>query len=191
MTVESEPSQVPGVYTPTAGHERAGVDLYRIPLGTGGSRFVRLNCLVYEAIKAWLEGRRPLDLYHAALQVYIPDARFGVEVTPIPDSHLDPRGVLFERPVGSRWLSGLRERCIRELFVVSGVSGILGAVDAPLRSGNAHPDRIRRVAARFPAAPVLVGVFFRRLTRRLSKHSERWAGVLRAVGGCVRRPATP
>jgi hypothetical protein len=108
MNVESEPSHAPGMYTPTARHDGAGVDLYWIPLGAGGAGFVRLNGLVYEAIKARLEDRRPLDLYHAALEVHVPQSRYVIEMTPIPDHDPESRGVVVEGPVGNRWLSGLR-----------------------------------------------------------------------------------
>lgn len=108
MNAESEPSQAPGRYTPAARHDGAGVDLYWIPLGAGGAGFVRLNGLVYEAVKARMEDRRPLDLYHAALEVHVPQSRYVIEMTPIPDHDPESRGVVVEGPVGSRWLSGLR-----------------------------------------------------------------------------------
>lgn len=49
----------------------AAVDLYWLPLGAGvpsGSRLVRVNGRVYEALSAAFERRRPLDLYHAGLE---------------------------------------------------------------------------------------------------------------------------
>ena len=50
----------------------ASIDLYWLPLGAGG-RFVQFNGRVYEAIRAHRERRRPLDLYHSALEVVVPD----------------------------------------------------------------------------------------------------------------------
>ena len=50
----------------------AGVDLYWLPLGAGGHS-VRLNGRVYERLAAWLGRREPLDLYHAALVVDVPE----------------------------------------------------------------------------------------------------------------------
>src|SRR6266851_3563200 len=63
---------------------RVGIDLYWLPLGAGGN-FVRLNGRVYEAIKARLDRRPACDLYHSALQVYVPEGRHVVENTPVVD----------------------------------------------------------------------------------------------------------
>ena len=90
---------------------QASVELYWLPLGAGGW-FVRLNGPLWEAIQARLEHRRPLDLYHTALIVRVPEGRFVVEnCWPIPDAHGPSRGVLVEGPVGSRKLD---ERLIVE-----------------------------------------------------------------------------
>ena len=80
----------------------AGVYLLWLPLGAGGVGFVRLNGRIYEGIKARREGRRPLDLYHAALEVRVPEGRFVVEnAWPSPDADTAARGVVFEGPVFS------------------------------------------------------------------------------------------
>ena len=90
------------------GPARASVELYWLPLGAGGW-FVRLNGRLWEAIQARLEHRRPLDLYHTALVVRVPEGRFVVEnCWPIPDAHGPSRGVLVEGPVGSRRLGPWR-----------------------------------------------------------------------------------
>jgi hypothetical protein len=87
----------------------ASIDLYWIPLGAGGAGFVRLNGRVYEAIKARLERRRPLDLYHTALEVRVTEGRFIIEnAWPSPDADTASRGVVVEGPVGSRRLARLR-----------------------------------------------------------------------------------
>jgi hypothetical protein len=52
---------------------KTSIDLYWIPLGAGGAGLVRFNGWVYEAIKARGERRRPLDLYHTALEVRVPE----------------------------------------------------------------------------------------------------------------------
>lgn len=54
----------------------ASIELYWLPLGAGGW-FVRLNGRIYEAIHALLERRRPLDLYHSALQVRVSEGRLS------------------------------------------------------------------------------------------------------------------
>jgi len=85
-----------------------GIDLYWLPLGAGG-RFVRLNGRVYEAIHAIVERRRPLDLYHSALEVRVPEGRFVIENSwPIPDADGASRGVVVEGPVASRRVARFR-----------------------------------------------------------------------------------
>ncbi|MGH3113714.1 MAG: hypothetical protein ACRDOP_09645 [Gaiellaceae bacterium] len=78
-----------------------GVDLYWLPLGAGG-RSVRLNGRVFEALAALLERRPPRDLYHSALEVRVPEGRFVIEMTPIPDGNGAERGVVAEGSVGAR-----------------------------------------------------------------------------------------
>ena len=86
----------------------ASIDLYWLPLGAGG-RFVRFNGRVYEAIHAHRERRQPLDLYHSALVVTVPEGSFVIENSwPIPDRNGSTRGVAVEGPVGSRRLARFR-----------------------------------------------------------------------------------
>jgi hypothetical protein len=86
----------------------AGIDLYWLPLGAGGW-FVRLNGRIYEAVNALAERRRPLDLYHSALEVRVPEGRFVIEnCWPIPDGEGTARGVVVEGPVASRRLGRRR-----------------------------------------------------------------------------------
>ena len=97
---------------PTCGVDEAtsvyGIDVYWLPLGAGGW-FVRLNGLIYECVVARQEHRRPLDLYHSALEVRLPEGRFVIEdAWPIPDAEGDSRGVVVEGPVWTRGLARLR-----------------------------------------------------------------------------------
>lgn len=86
----------------------AGIDLYWLPLGAGG-HLVRLNGRIYEAVKAHLEGRRAFDLYHSALEVFVPEGRFIIEQAwPIRDSDGPSRGVAVEGSVFSRRLGRFR-----------------------------------------------------------------------------------
>jgi hypothetical protein len=79
----------------------SGIDLYWLPLGAGG-HFVRFNGHVYEAILSRRERRRPLDLYHSALEIRVAEGRFVIENSwPIPDPNGAARGVTVEGPVGS------------------------------------------------------------------------------------------
>ncbi len=93
----------------TAGAPWSGVFLYWIPLGSGGSGFVRLNGRIYEAITARREQRPSLDLHHTALIVSLPEGRYVVETMwPRPDMDGARRGVMVEGPVFSRHLSFTR-----------------------------------------------------------------------------------
>ena len=49
--------------------------------GAGGW-FLLFNGRIWEAIQAPLERRRPLALYHSALEVHLPEGRFVVEAGP-------------------------------------------------------------------------------------------------------------
>ena len=86
----------------------SSVALYWLPLGAGGSGCVRWNGRLFEIAQARREHRRPQQLYHAALEVYLDAARYVIEMGPVW-SHRDPRrGVVFEGPVGSTWLGHSR-----------------------------------------------------------------------------------
>jgi len=86
----------------------SGIDLYWLPLGAGG-HLVKFNGLLYESIQARWQHRRPLDLYHTALVVTVPEGRYVVEnAWPIPDREPQTRGVIVQGPVWSRWLGRLR-----------------------------------------------------------------------------------
>jgi hypothetical protein len=89
-------------------HPAPGIDLYWLPLGAGG-HFVRLNGRLYEAVQAYRQGRRPMDLYHSALEVHVPEGRFVIETAwPIPDADPNSRGVALEGPVFARRIARLR-----------------------------------------------------------------------------------
>ena len=108
MTVPAQP-RLTGTAAPSLpGAASASIELYWLPLGAGGW-FVRLNGRIWEALHARLEHRRPLDLYHTALVVRVPEGRFVVEnCWPIPDPDGPSRGVLVAGPVGSRRLGQWR-----------------------------------------------------------------------------------
>jgi hypothetical protein len=132
-----------------------GVDLYWLPLGAGGHS-VRLNGRVFEAVAARLERRPPCDLYHAALEVYVPEGRFVIEQAPIPDSNGGERGVVAEGAVGSRWAGRFR---IFRYEVRRWCGGIIPdvneAVESPQRL-TADPDLAQRVLDLVPHVPTAV-----------------------------------
>jgi len=82
------------------------IDLYWLPLGAGGHS-VRLNGLVFEAVAARLQHRDRADLYHSALEVYVPAGRFVIEQAPAWGESGE-RGVVAEGPVGAHWAGRFR-----------------------------------------------------------------------------------
>ncbi len=133
----------------------ASVDLYWLPLGAGG-HLVRLNGRVYEAIAAFVQRRERYDLYHAALQVELPEGTYVVEQAPVPDLSGEARGVVAEGPVGARWAG--RFRIFRyEIRVWRGgnIPDVAEAVDSPRRLAD-HVDRARRVLNAVSEVPALV-----------------------------------
>jgi hypothetical protein len=132
----------------------AGIDLYWLPLGAGGHS-VRLNGRVFEWFAARLDGRDPCDLYHSALQVYVPGARFVIEQAPVWRAD-DERGVVAEGAVGVRAFGRLplfryeirrwREGLIPDLDE---------AVESPQRLSD-DPDCARRLLELVPQVPTPV-----------------------------------
>ena len=135
---------------------RAPVELYWLPLGAGGHS-VRLNGRVYEAFAAML-GRRPRrDLYHAALEVSLPDGRFVIEMTPVPRANADPeRRAVATGAVGSR-LAG-RFRLFRyevRCWLDGVIPDVAEAVDSP-RAVAVQAEQARWLLRLAPLVPTPV-----------------------------------
>jgi hypothetical protein len=133
----------------------SGVDLYWLPLGAGGHS-VRLNGRVFEAVAARLERREPCDLYHAALEMHVPEGRYVIEQAPVRRGNRAERGVVAEGPVGSRWAGRVRifryeVRCWRG-GVIPDVSE---AVESPRRLTD-DPEAAQRVLDLAPHVPTPV-----------------------------------
>jgi hypothetical protein len=138
-----------------AAGDRAGIDLYWLPLGAGGN-FVRLNGRIYEAIKARLDRRPVFDLYHSGLQVFVPEGRYTIEQTPVVDSRGQERGVVAEGPVGARWAGRFRIFRYEMRRWHDGVIPDIGeAVDSPRRLSDDVADA-RRLLEFVPQIPTLV-----------------------------------
>jgi hypothetical protein len=137
-------------------HREAGIDLYWLPLGAGGS-FVRLNGRVYEAIQARRERRPARDLYHSALEIRVAEGRFVIETAwPIPDATPASRGVALEGAVGSRRLARFR-LCRYEVrrWRDGEIPDVLEAVASPQRVSD--DERIAgSVLDLVPSVPALV-----------------------------------
>lgn len=131
-----------------------GIDLYWLPLGAGGHS-VRLNGKAFEAVAAWV-GRRPRgELYHSALQVYVPDGRYVIEQAPAWKDDTE-HGVVAEGAVGTRPAGRLRLFRYEVRRWRDGIIPDLAeAVDSPLRvSGDL--DCARRLLELVPEAPTPV-----------------------------------
>jgi hypothetical protein len=121
-----------------------GVDLYWLPLGAGGHS-VRLNGRVFEALAARLERRAPRDLYHAALEVRVPEGRFVIEQAPRGRGDGSERGVVAEGAVGSRWAGRFRIfRYEVRRWRGGSIPDIDEAVESPQRLTD-DPDVAQRV----------------------------------------------
>jgi hypothetical protein len=130
----------------------SGIDLFWLPLGAGG-HCVRLNGRIYEAFASRLGGRPSCDLYHSALEVRVPRARYVIESAPIRPSDGPDRGVVGEGPVGARWAGRLR--LFRyELRVWRGgqIPDIGEAVESPrcLSTNSADAQRLLSLASLVP-----------------------------------------
>ena len=85
------------------------IDLYWIPLGIGGSGFVRTLGRLYESTKARRDNRPPLAIYHTALRVRTPEGIYAVEmVLPSRGGDYGSRGVVLQGAVASAWLAAWR-----------------------------------------------------------------------------------
>ena len=147
------PTDAPGPRLAPAASQ-ASVELYWLPLGAGGW-FVRLNGRIWEAIHARLERKRPLDLFHTALVVHVPEGRYVVEnCWPIPDADGPARGVLVEGPVGSRRLGRWRVfryevRCWPDGIIADADQAV--ASPQPLSDDPLVAHRLLELVGRLPA----------------------------------------
>jgi hypothetical protein len=131
------------------------IDLYWLPLGAGG-RSVRVNGRVFEWIAARVSRRAALDLYHAALEVRVPEGPVVIEMTPIPDRYGTVRGVVGEGPVGSRWTRRLRFlRYELRRWPGGVIPDAAEAVASPVRLSESETDA-RRLLELVPFVPTAV-----------------------------------
>jgi hypothetical protein len=131
------------------------VNLYWLPLGAGGHS-VRFNGLVYEAAVALLGHRPACDLYHSALEVRVPEGRFVIEQTPVPDNDGAKRGVVAGGAVGTRWAGRLRIfRYELRRWRDGVIPDIAEAVESP-QLLTTDPCQAQRVLDLAPSVPTLV-----------------------------------
>lgn len=157
MAIEKGPQPARVLERRLAGEpSMVSIDLFWIPLGAGGASFVRLNGRIYEGIRASLERRPRLDLYHTALEVHAREGRFVIEMTPIPDADPAARGVVMEGPVGSRLIARFR---VFRYEVRRWRNGVIVDVDEAVGSPQPlsdDPDQARRLLDLTASTPALV-----------------------------------
>ncbi len=133
----------------------ARVDLYWIPLGAG-TPVVEFSGKVFEAGSARRHHRPRCDLYHAMLEVRVPDGRFMIEQAPVPDDDEAARGVAAGGPVGVAWAGRWRVfryevRCWKDGIVPD----IAAAVDSPVVLST-ELAQAERLMATLPGVPRMV-----------------------------------
>ena len=82
-------------------------ELLWIPLGAG-QHIVRVSGHVFETPASFVRHRPACDLYHSALVVTVPDGRYVIEMTPVPDRHGEQPQRRGQGAVGSIWLGKLK-----------------------------------------------------------------------------------
>jgi hypothetical protein len=133
----------------------SSVDLYWIPLGAG-QHVVRLSGRLFEVISARIQRRRACDLYHSALVVVVPEGRFVIEQTPVPDRHGERRGVVLQGAVGSKLVGRFRLFRYEVRRWRDGViPDIAEAVSSPARLTE-DPTRARQILDLVPSVPTMV-----------------------------------
>jgi hypothetical protein len=132
-----------------------GIDLYWLPLGAAGN-FVRFNGRAYEAIISRLQHRPACELYHSGLEIFVPEGRYVIEMTPVPDERGHERGVVAEGPVGARWAGRWRMfRYELRRWLGGEIPDAGEAVDSPQRLSDDLADA-RRLLDLAPQVPTLV-----------------------------------
>jgi hypothetical protein len=131
-----------------------GIDLYWLPLGAGGHS-VRWNGRIFEWVAARANRRDRCDLYHSALQVHLPEARFVIEQAPAWSGRTE-RGVMAEGAVGARALGRFRLfRYEIRLWRDGVIPDIAEAIDSPQRLSD-DADCARTLLELVPLVPTPV-----------------------------------
>jgi hypothetical protein len=114
-----------------------------------------LNGKVFEAVAARVQRRERCELYHAALEVRVPDRRFVIEQAPAWSADAE-RGVVAEGSVGARKAGRLRLFRYEVRRWPDGIiPDIAEAVDSPQRLTE-DPECARRLLDLVPQAPTPV-----------------------------------
>ena len=131
-------------------------------MGSGGGSASRgpadqFGAHLLEPCCAPLDHRRPLDLYHSALEVTVPEGRFVIEdLWPIPKATGASRGVTVAGPVWNRHLGRFRAfRYEVRRWYEGTIADADEAVESPRRLSD-DEDQARRVLAMTVHVPAFV-----------------------------------
>ena len=117
---------------------------------------MRLNGFVFEAVVSRFERRAACDLYHSALEVRIPSARFVIEMAPVRDGDGATRGVVAGGAVGSSLARGFRIfRYEVRRWRDGAIPDLVEAVASPQRLTE-DPEQVQRVLDLVPHVPTPV-----------------------------------
>jgi hypothetical protein len=131
-----------------------GIDLYWLPLGAGGHS-VRWNGRIFEWVAAKLDHRDRCELYHSALEVRVPEARFVIEQAPAWSDSAE-HGVVAEGSVGARALGRFTLfRYEIRLWREGLIPDVAEAVDSPQRL-SADADCAQTLLELVPLVPTPV-----------------------------------
>jgi len=120
------------------------LDLFWIPLGAG-AHAARFSGAIYEAAAAAIQRRDRCQLFHSALEVGVPEGRYVIEQTPVPDTHGAARGVVATGPVGTKWAGRFQIfRYEVRRWLGGSIPDAHDAVASPIRLSD-ELTRVRRV----------------------------------------------
>lgn len=83
------------------------VELWWLPVGAGGHLVIHTSRW-WELFQARREHRSPEPLFHAALELFVDDARYVIELAPAWGQPARPHAIVATGPVGLRRLGRLR-----------------------------------------------------------------------------------
>jgi hypothetical protein len=131
------------------------LDLFWIPLGAGAHAAL-ISGKIFESVSAFLQRRRRCDLYHSALEIHVPEGRYVIEQTPVPDSHGKVRGVVAGGAVGVRWAGHFRVfRYEIRRWIEGSIPDVHEAVASPVRLCG-DVTTARRILDLLPSVPTPV-----------------------------------
>lgn len=132
----------------------ARVLLHWLPLGAG-ARSVAWNGRTFEALVARHQHRATCDLYHSALEVWVDNERFTIEMAPVWAGPPGERGVVCEGPVGAAALGHWRLFRYEIRRWHDGVIPDLAQAVGGLRPVGDDPEAAVRLLEIAPAVPPL------------------------------------